>query len=70
MAEKDYWRFHGVAQGTHATQETWAKVRALHAQWQIKHPDMRISATANILLNYALEHADEIRIAALSESTP
>lgn len=65
--DKDNWRFHGAAQGTHATQETWARVRALHTAWQIDEPDLRIGETANRLLNYALEHALDIRELSLRE---
>ena len=54
------WRDASPTQAIRARPEIWAAVRAVHAQWQITEPRLKLAETANRLLIYALEHVREI----------
>lgn len=46
----------------HTTSEKlWSQVRALHAQWMVEEPGLRLRDTVGRLLGYGLEHAREAR---------
>lgn len=51
MSVKGNWR------GFHP--EDWQRIRALHAQWQIKEPQLEIADTLGRLTRYAILHANE-----------
>ena len=57
---KETWRETSPTQAIKATTGVWAAVRAVHAQWQVGEPKLKIAETANRLLEYALRHAQEI----------
>lgn len=54
------WRKVSPAQAMQAPSEQWARVRAVHAQWQLSEPSLRIGETARRLLEYGLRHVKEI----------
>lgn len=66
MAE-EHWRAASPFQGMNATAEVWARVRVVHAQWQVEEPGLKIAETANRLLSFGLEHAYAARKAALAK---
>ena len=57
---KETWRESSPTQAIRATSEVWAAVRAVHAQWQVGEPKLKLAETANRLLEYALRHVVEI----------
>ena len=48
-----------------ALTETWPLVRVIHAQWKVDEPRLLIGEVTARLLAYAIEHADEARLAAM-----
>lgn len=54
------WRTTSPAQALQAPYEQWARVKAVHAQWQVYEPGLRIGATAWRLIEYGLRHVEEI----------
>ena len=57
---KKTWREESPTQAIRATTSVWAGVRALHAQWQVDEPKLKLAETANRLLAYGLRHVREI----------
>jgi hypothetical protein len=44
----------------HSNEVLWSQVRAVHAQWQVTEPSLRLSDTVCRLLTFALDRAEEI----------
>ena len=44
----------------HVDDETWARIKAQHAQWQVERPGLRMSDTLLMLLGFGLEHAAQV----------
>lgn len=38
----------------------WARVKAVHAQWQVQNPDLKLKDTVGGLLSFALKQADQV----------
>ena len=57
---KETWRESSPTQAIRATSGVWAAVRAVHAQWQVGEPKLKLAETANRLLEFALRHVQEI----------
>lgn len=43
-----------------ADRELWARVRALHAQWQVHEPGLRLIDTASRLIEFGLVQPDRV----------
>ena len=59
------WREVAPAQATQASSAQWARVKAVHAKWQVEEPGLRIGETARRLIEYGLRHVQEIEREAL-----
>ena len=54
------WREKSPQQALQAPDAIWARVRAIHAQWQLGEPGLKLAETANRLLVYGLAHVLDI----------
>ena len=49
------------------TPQVWARVKVVHAQWQVGRPKLRLRDTVTALLSWALEHIGEAEVVSLEQ---